>query len=295
MFDVEIRPMCDRDYRMLPVDSIVVVNSRNREKKQFAENVRSIRDVGLYKPIVVNARNYKKLGKYELICGEGRLLAHIELGEDEIKADVLDVDERQAHLMTLGENIARTPPATIEYARALQEMHEYGMSVKELCAITGKSDGYICQYLQLIRQGEERLIKGVEDGVFTLTFAMSVAVSNDRSVQHLLMDAFDSGLVNSQNLSRVRQVIEDRLEKGKKLGRRKRTGTPYTVDKLKRDIRQITREKESFVYEAGQRENRLMRLLMTIRDLNRDTTFVDLLKAEGLLEMPELSGDYKNI
>ncbi len=35
---------------------------------------------------------------------------------------MLDVDERQAHLMTLGENIARIPPQTIEYARALKEM-----------------------------------------------------------------------------------------------------------------------------------------------------------------------------
>jgi ParB family chromosome partitioning protein len=47
---------------------------------------------------------------YDLICGEGRLLAHIELGRTHITADVWDIDEGQAHLMTLGENIARTPP-----------------------------------------------------------------------------------------------------------------------------------------------------------------------------------------
>jgi len=288
---IEIRSMAQRDYRMIPVDQINVVNSRTREKKQFAENVRSINQMGLYKPILVNKRNLSATGMYDLICGEGRLLAHIELGKTHIKADVWDVDERQAHLMTLGENIARTPPQTIEFARALKEMRDYGMSWDELAAITGKGKAYIQDYIRLVEQGEERLIKGVEDGVFPLVFAMNVAQSTDRSIQHLLMDAFDSGIVNSSNLSRVRRIIEDRLEKGKELSSR-RKGSPYTVDRLKRDIRQITQQKEAFVYESGQRENRLMRLLVTLAELRKDDVFAKLLGAEGLAELPELKGEY---
>lgn len=292
MEPVEIRAMKDRNYRMIPVDDIEVVNPRKREQEQFADNVRSIRDVGLYKPIVVNKRNYKKRGKYELICGEGRLLAHKELGQETIKADVLDIDERQAHLMTLGENIARTPPASIEYGRALAQMHDYGMDFEELCAITGKSESYIRDYLQLMHQGEERLIQGVEDGVFGLSFALGVARSKDRSLQHLLMDAFDSGVVNTNNLARVRRVIEDRLEKGSELGGRKKSKTPYTVDKLKRDIRKVTREKESFVQQAERRENRATQLYMAIRELHKDEAFVELLRVEGLESMPDLTGRY---
>lgn len=288
---IQIRSMKQRDYRMIPVDKVNVVNSRGREKKQFQENVRSIKEVGLYKPILVNKRNVRATGLYDLICGEGRLLAHIELGKTHIVADVLNIDERQAHLMTLGENIARTPPQTIVFARALKEMRDYGMSWKELAAITGKSQEYISCYVRLIEQGEERLIKGVEDGVFSLNFAMSVAQSTNRSIQHLLMDAFDSGIVNTTNLPRVRKIIEDRLEKGKALRGRK-AGSPYTVERLKRDIRKITREKEAFVYEAGQRENRLMRILVTLQRLKQDDTFLGLLKAAGLVEGPKLKGEY---
>ena len=291
MDNVTIRSMAQRDYRMIPVDKINVVNSRGREKRQFAENVRSINEVGLYKPILVNKRSLGATGLYDLICGEGRLLAHRELGRTHIAADVLDVDERQAHLMTLGENIARTPPQTIEFARALKEMRDHGMAWKELAAITGKSQEYIQNYVRLVDQGEERLIKGVEDGVFSLNFAMSVAQSNDRSIQHLLMDAFDSGIVNSNNLPRVRKIIEDRLEKGKTLGS-KTAAPPYTVEGLKRDIRKITREKESFVYEAGQRENRLMRILVALQRLRSDEKFLGLLKAAGLAEGPQLKGEY---
>jgi ParB family transcriptional regulator, chromosome partitioning protein len=292
MESIAIRPMKQRKYRMISVDEIDVVNPRTREKSQFAENVRSIKDVGLYKPIVVNERNRPKLGKYELICGQGRLEAHRELGLDQIKADVLDIDERQAHLMTLGENIARTPPASIEFARAIKEMADFGMSFKELCAITGKSDSYVREYINLVEQGEERLIQGVEDGVFTLAFAINVARSSDRSIQHLLMDAFDSGLVNATNLPRVRRVIEDRQAKGKNLGGRKKSEAPYTVQKLKRDIQKVTRDKESFVQQAERRENRVTRLMITLKQVREDKTFIKLLREEGLDEIPDLAGRY---
>ena len=291
MDTVAIRSMAQRQYRMIPVNQINVVNSRKREKTQFQENVRSINEVGLYKPILVNRRNLAASGLYDLICGEGRLMAHIELGRTHIAADVWDIDERQAQLMTLGENIARTPPQTIEFARVLKEMHDFGMSWKELAAITGKTEEHLRNYVRLIEQGEERLVKGVEDEIFSLSFAMCVAQSTDRSIQHLLMDAFDSGIVNSNNLPRVRRVIEDRLEKGKLLGK-KRGGAPYTVGRLKRDIRKITREKEAFVYEAGQRENRLMRILEALQRLKKDDVFLGLLKTAGLADNPQLKGEY---
>jgi len=291
MDKIPIRSMAQRDYRMIPVDKIRVVNSRSREKKQLEENARSIGEMGLYKPILVNKRNLQASGMYELICGEGRLLAHVQLGRTHIQADVWDVDEIQAHLMTLGENIARTPPQTIDFARALKEMHDYGMGWDELSAITGKCHAYIQDYIRLVEQGEERLVKGVEDGVFPLAFAMSVAQSSDRSIQHLLMDAFDSGIVNSRNLRRVRKIIEDRLEKGKDLSGRK-APAPYTVERLKSDIRNMTCQKEAFVFEAGQRESRLMRVLVTLKELRRDEGFVTLLGTEGLADAPELKGQY---
>lgn len=291
MDKIPIRSMAQRDYRMIPVDQVKVVNSRTREKKQFEESTRSIGQMGLYKPILVNKRNLDATGFYELICGQGRLLAHIKLGKTHIKADVLDVGETTAHLMTLGENIARTPPATIEFARAIKEMHDHGMGMEQLAAITGKATVYLEDYLRLLAQGEERLIKGVEDGVFPLSFALSVAHSANRSIQHLLMDAFDSGIVNCSNLGRVRRIIEDRLEKGKELGSKK-PPAPYTVDRLKSDIRQMTKEKEAYVFEVGQRENRLMRILVTLKELRADGAFATLLAAACMGDHPELKGQY---
>lgn len=276
---------------MIPVDKVKVVYHRDREKKQHDENTRSIGQLGLYKPILVNKRNFDATGFYDLICGEGRLLAHIKLGKSSIKADVWDVDDATAQLMSLGENIARTPPATIEFARAVKEMHDHGMSMEQLSAITGKCIPYLEDYLRLLDQGEERLIRGVEDGMFPLSFALSVAHSADRSIQHLLMDAFDGGVVNSGNLGQVRRIIEDRLEKGKQLTSKK-PPAPYTVDRLKSDIRQMTKEKEAYVFEVGQRESRLMRILVILKELRADAAFTKLLSAAGLNDQPELKGHY---
>ena len=292
MDSVSIRSMEDNPPRMIPIDQIVVVHSRSRQKKQFQENVRSIDQMGLYKPILLNKRNFAKLGKYELICGEGRLMAHKALGKTEIAAFIVDEDQRLALLQTLSENIVRSRGDSIEFARSLKKMNDDGMALSQLARITGRTEEYLRKYLQLMENGEERLIKGVEDGIFPLTFALNAAQTSDRSVQHLLMDAFDNNIVTTANLRRVRRIIEDRLEKGKGLTGGKRAQAPYTVDKLKGDIRQITRQKEAFVYEAGQKENRIFRLLMALRQLRGDEKFVTLVKSEGVAEEPQLKGSY---
>ena len=72
---VSIRLMKDRRREMIPVDKIKVINSRTRDEAQFALNVQSIDAIGQLKDIRVNDKFLAKDGVYELICGEGRLIA----------------------------------------------------------------------------------------------------------------------------------------------------------------------------------------------------------------------------
>jgi len=58
----KIRLMKDRRYEEIPIDKIRVLNSRNRNNVRFQENIRSIKDVGLRRPIQVNERYYNKTG-----------------------------------------------------------------------------------------------------------------------------------------------------------------------------------------------------------------------------------------
>ena len=119
--------MRDRRYTRIPVEQVKVLNPRDREQKQFEDNIRNIGAVGLLKPIVANERYLDKSGKYELVCGEGRLLAHRQLGKTEIDAEVVDVDRKQALLMSLVENIARVTPGTMWFAKEVARMHQAGI------------------------------------------------------------------------------------------------------------------------------------------------------------------------
>ncbi|MDZ4686656.1 MAG: ParB N-terminal domain-containing protein [Planctomycetaceae bacterium] len=122
----QIRPMKDRQYAEIPIDKVKVINSRDRDQAQFEMNVESIDHVGLLKPIRVNDRFLAKSGSYELICGEGRLLAYKKLGRTAVMAEVVTCSRKEAYLQSLVENIARTKPGSMDFARELKRLRDEG-------------------------------------------------------------------------------------------------------------------------------------------------------------------------
>lgn len=296
MDNVTIIPMSERHYQMIPLDKIVVLNSRNREKDQFEENIRSIKDVGLKQPIIVNCRNLQKTQHYELICGEGRYLAFKRLGHTAIMAEVVDCDEKMAYLKSLVENMARVPPGTMWFAREMKRMHDDGMNYEKISTIVGKTATYVSNFIQLLEQGEERLIKGVEQGLFSISFAAQVAQSDDTQVQNVLMDAFDSGMINSANIANIRRIVEMRINHGKRAERQSSSEEPpmpnYTLRDLTKDVTRITKEKEGFVRETSAKENRLFTMILALETLSEDEKWRSLLSETGLETMPTLEGHY---
>ena len=293
MFTTQIVPMAERKYKLVALDKIRVLNTRNRDKSQFDDNVRSIETIGLLKPIVVNARNLEKEGFYELVCGEGRYLAHQRLGKDKIPAEIINCDKKTALLYSLVENIARIPPDTMWYAREMKRMKDAGLPVTRICEIVGKTTSYVTDFITLVEAGEERLIKGVESGLFSMSFATVVARSSSENIQHVLMDAFDSGMINSANATRVKKLIELRFNSGKQpLKKNPSTKPAYSLKDLKKDIGKTIEEKSKFVREAAERENRLLNLLDGMAAVFEDAAFVAILKDEKLEERPQLVGTY---
>jgi len=288
----KIRPMSNRKYAMIPMDHIKILNSRTRDKAQFEKNVRSIKEVGLLKPVLVNERSFKSSHNYELICGEGRFLAYKALGKTEIPAEVVDFSKKDALLYSLIENIARVPPGTMWFAREIKRMYDSGCEMGEICNIVGKSKSYIADLIGLVKRGEDRLIKGVEKGLFSMSFASKVAVSKDSTVQNILMDAFDSGMVNCRNIPTVRKIIELRIKHGKGASMRWNRSPEFNVSQLTADIRKKTKEKESYVHQAEVKENRLITILNGLNNLGEDEEFMALLNSVGLDDRPVLKGEY---
>jgi ParB family transcriptional regulator, chromosome partitioning protein len=286
-----IRLMKDRRREMIPIDKIKVINSRTRDEVQFALNVQSIDAIGQIKDIRVNDKFLVKDGVYELICGEGRLIAQKRLGKTHIRAEVVTCSRKQTYLESLVENLARSRPGTMDFARELKRLRDEGWDDEKIAKIACRSVEYIRQYIRLVENGEERLIQGVEQEVFPISFAVLVAQSDDVGIQNVLMDAFDQGIVNSSNFAKARAIINARMDRRK---RKKGAGgsSEYTLAALTEDIATATQAKESYVREAQGKESRLFILLDGLAALWKDAEFMQLIQAEQIDKRPVLTGIY---
>lgn len=280
--------MKDRRRAMIPIDKIKVINSRTRDESQFSMNVQSIDAIGQIKDIRVNDKFLNKDGVYELICGEGRLIAQKRLGKTVIRAEVVTCSRKHAYLESLVENLARSRPGTMDFARELKNLRDEGWDYEQIAKIACRSAEYVRQFIRLVEKGEERLIQGVEQDVFPISFAVLVAQADDASIQNVLMDAFDQGIVNCSNFSRARALIGARMDHR----RRKSGDSPYTVATPTTDIANATQAKESYVREARGKESRLFVLLDGRTTLWNDAELVEMLQAEGLAARPQLDGTY---
>ena len=286
---LNIVPMRDRRFAAVPVEKIKVINSRNRDAEQFSMNVESIDQVGLLKPIRVNDKFLDSSGYYELICGEGRLLAHQKLGRATIMAEIVTCSRKDAYLESIVENLARTKPGSMDHARELKRLHDEGWDYAEISHVALKSETYIRDYIRLVEQGEERLIQGVDQGIFPIAFAMQVASTETGQIQNVLMDAFDEGIVTTTNFAQARQIIMARARRSKD---RQKDLQDYSLDQLKQDINEATQAKVSYVREAKSKESRFLTLLTELNTLWGDAEFVDLLTRERLMDRPVLAGDF---
>ena len=284
-----IVPIRERRYEPIPVDKIKVINPRNRDTEQFQMNVESIEHLGLMKPIRVNDKFLERTEMYELVCGEGRLLAHQKLGRATVLAEVITCTRKEAYLQSLVENLARTKPGSMEFARELKRLHDEGWDYEQIGRVACRSKNYIREYIRLVEQGEERLIQGVEQGVFPIKFATLVASTDNGQIQNVLMDAFDEGIVTSVNFAQARRIIMARCRTSKA---KRKTAEQYSVGQLKQDIAAATKVKVSYVREAKSKESRFVTLLDGINLLWRDPELLNLLREEHLYERPELAGDF---
>lgn len=284
---IVIRSIKERRFAQIPIDKIVVVNSRRRDEERFKETIRSISELGLYKPICVNARRLKKTGQYELVCGEGRLEACRQLGMTHIEAEIIDVDDERALLTGLAENFTRKNKNVIDFARRILQMYERGMSYAELARITGKSATTMSSYIALMQKGEERLIRGVEEGVFTISFAMEVIENPQSEVQHFLMNEYTNGRISDRDLGRITQILKEREAKGL-------SNTDMTIKKLRSEVKEKTKQCK-MLYENGKaKRDDAIHLMDCLRSLWEDEKFSKMVDELKDLSRPELKGQYGN-
>lgn len=276
------------DVRLIPLDSITVLNPRVRNKRVFSELVASIAHLGLKKPITVS-RRVDRTG-YDLVCGQGRLEAFRALGQTEIPAIVVDASEEDCYVMSLVENLARRNRTPLEMMREIGALKQRGYSIQEIAAKTDFSPEYVNAICYLLEHGEDRLIAAVDRGVLPTTIAMEIARAKDGEVQRALADAYESKTIPGNQILAIRRIIMERNQRGKRL--QKRGGAVASLGKrlsattLIRIYRKETERQKLLVKKAELAQSRLLFVVNALRRLLADENFVTLLRAESILTMP---------
>ncbi len=279
------------ELQMIPIDKIEVLNPRERNGKVFDEIVGNIKNIGLKKPITVTPRiDSEGNEKFMLICGEGRLKAFRSLGEITIPAMVVHVTDEDAFIMSLAENIARRQGRTLELLAGIEKLRDQGYDKKTIGEKTGLSKDYVHGILQLLDNGEERLLIAVESGRIPLNAALAIAGagSSDKDIQAALQEAYESGELRGNHLINARKVIEKRRSLGRSIAKGSPRKAPdVTSSSLIRTYQKEVERQKLMVKKAEFTQQRLLFVAEGMRQLMADENFTNLLRAEGLDTLPK--------
>lgn len=162
------------EYRDIPLDDLVIGKGQVRTEnpgKEIEDLAMSIESQGLLQPILVCAA--RETGKWEILTGQRRFLAHKYLKREIIPAAILDerVDEAQAKAISITENLIRRQLSGKELKDGILYLYNIYTSVGDVVKATGLPRTKVQDYVKYPRLLTE-LKKMVDDGVVDINAAV---------------------------------------------------------------------------------------------------------------------------
>lgn len=248
-----------------------LVPNRFQPRVQFDEEalkdlVASIREKGVLAPILVRPAQG---GRYEIIAGERRFRAAQQLKLARVPVVVRDVDDREALVLSIVENVQREELNPIEEARAFERLtKEFSLTQEEVARAVSKDRSTVANMLRLLTLPAE-VQKVIASG--RLSFGHGKALLGlDSVAQQVKL----TQLVLSNSLS-VRE-LENYIASNKPAGARSRKAPkdkdPHVADVEKQlqhaygtkvrifDLKK--RGRIQFEYYSSQDRDRVLKLLM---------------------------------
>ena len=142
--------LSDRGVRMLRSDQIVP--SPLQPRRRFDETAlatlgESIRKHGILEPIIVRPRD----DRFEIVAGERRFQAAVQLGLEEVPVTIRDLDDRTAMEIALSENLEREDLSPIEVAVSFSDyLTKFGTTQNELAERLGKDRSTVANLIRLL-------------------------------------------------------------------------------------------------------------------------------------------------
>jgi ParB family chromosome partitioning protein len=274
------------EIRSIPISAISVVSSRARNKKKFKELTESVAALGLKRPITVRKGSAGE--SYELVCGEGRLKAFRALGRKEISAILVDAASPDCLLMGLVENLARGQHSSLELLGEVGRLASAGYTIGEVASKLGFTTGYVRDICYLLEHGEERLLAAVDQKVIPHTTAVEIAKANSGAVQKALLETYVQGPYTSQQVAKLRHLVEQRLVNGKgsEPGKKRSRRVATTSSALTRAYRREVERQKLVARKAELTHARLVFVISALRSLLNERLFVRILREESLSTLP---------
>lgn len=150
------------------IDAPVEMDRDLIDPDKIRELAESIRSQGLHSPILIRPSN----GRYEVVFGHRRLLAHRLLGEIKIRSMVKEMSDDQVFEARAVENDQREDLNPIERAKTYKRLRDkFQMSYRQIAQKMGRSPGVIEKYTHLLEIPEE-----FQDAIAKKKISMQVGI-----------------------------------------------------------------------------------------------------------------------
>ena len=189
--------------------------------------------------------------------------------------------------MSLVENFARRRHTPVELVKEIRNLKERGHTLAQIAAKTDLAVPYVKGIIQLLDNGEDRLVRAVEQGVIPISIAITIARSDDKAVQQALTEAYERNDLRGKQLLAARRVIENRKLRGKRGRRSSVNGQKISAEEVLETYRQETQRQRIVIQNAKICETQLLFAVSALKRLVEDENFVNLLRAEMLDSMPQ--------
>jgi ParB/RepB/Spo0J family partition protein len=199
----------------LAIDAIILPDQLMRTDsimQGLGELIEDIAQNGLINPISV--RNLQD-GRYRLIAGHRRYLAHREMGRALIQANIYELGEGDDDLIMGAENFHRVDVNAVEEAQFYAgQIAKHGISASEVARRYKRSPGHVLSSLSLL-SGNEKVLEALRAGLLTKAQAYEINKIKDELGQ---VTALHYSLNNGMTANAIKHYREGREMAGTDVG-----------------------------------------------------------------------------
>lgn len=157
-------------------------NTRQHDKASIQELTASILQTGILQPIVARPnpardQNGKDAPPFEIVCGHRRWLAAQAAGLEQVPVILMDLDDEQADVVRITENIQRADLHPLDEAEAFAQMardSKAPLTTAQVATMVAKSTTYVAQRMRLVDLTAATK-KAMRQGAVSLGVALQLA------------------------------------------------------------------------------------------------------------------------